>query len=143
MNPQEITDLLKKLFLGKVENEVNVDTLTSLYNFLGGHLCALDSNPVSKLELMLRVFPLLKNFMEIPLWQTHFSKVGALGARATLLIIYRDFEDFSRSFSEQLNQMRYEEVKKSFSSTGFPEELTGLPGFFRTNLNDNLAKMMK
>jgi hypothetical protein len=84
---------------------------------------------------------MLKNFMEIPLWREHFSEVGASGAGATLFMIYQEFECESKFFSELLDQKKYEEVKKMFSSSGFPDLLTDLPGFFKTNLNENLEKL--
>ena len=142
MDPKARTNRLENLFLngkGKLYTGVNVDMLTSLHNFLYGQLDELNADQHSKLEFMLQVFPLLKKFMEIPVWKNHFSEVGNGG---TLLLIYREFEDFSRSFSaDLLNQMQYDELKKTLSSSGFPVLLTDLPGFFKTNLNDKLEQL--
>ena len=142
-NPQDRTNRLRRLFLnGKLYSTVNGDMLTSLRNYMYGQLYELNADQHSKLEFMVRVFPLLENFMKLPVWTKYFSEGGAGG---TLRVIYQEFEDFSRSFSaDLLDQMQYDEVKNMVSSfSEFPVLLTDLPVFFRTNLNDKLEKLMK
>ena len=139
-SPKARTNRLERLFLNdKLYTGVNMDMLTSMHNYMYGQLYDLKSNPRSKLEFMLQVFPLLKNFMQIPVWNDHFSEVGSGG---TLLLIYRNFEYESNSFLEHLDQRQYDEVKNMVSSSfKFPDLLTDLPGFFKTNLNDNLVRL--
>ena len=110
------------------------EILQPLSNLLLSYLRNEKNSPLSKLNLILKISPKLKQFLEE---STLLRKVlFECGDISIITTICRNICFYAKEESAQIGQSEYAAAISYFPSSGFPDNLTDLPNFLKVNLTN-------
>jgi len=141
MNTESIMHLLNAAKSEEIDEKRLIhDILPYLCQYLLYYLKNQKNSHLSKLNLILQIYPKLKQFLEeSALLKKVLVKCGDI---SIIVVIFREIHFFASQI-DQSAQSAYETALLEFSSSGFPENLADLPKFLAVNLIDRYETLKK